>query len=123
MAERMALLHRLEAAGEPGYTRGDLFVDVIDENGTRVGIRPAPIFAEIEIERLRLNAASLDKPRRIDFTADWRTVKQRDLQDLERDYFTRLHEDAEGNVSAIARRSGLERAHVRVYLRRHKLIT
>jgi DNA-binding NtrC family response regulator len=41
------------------------------------------------------------------------------LTHFERDYFTALHAECGGNVSEIARRSGMERAHVRGYLRRH----
>ena len=33
--------------------------------------------------------------------------------------FAALSEDAKGNVSEMARRAGMERAHVRAYLRRH----
>jgi DNA-binding NtrC family response regulator len=42
-------------------------------------------------------------------------------RETERAYFTALHEAAEGNVSEIARRAELDRATVRVYLRRHKI--
>jgi len=35
------------------------------------------------------------------------------------EYFTRLAEEAKGNVSEMARRAGMERAHVRTYLKRH----
>jgi DNA-binding NtrC family response regulator len=41
------------------------------------------------------------------------------LTHFERDYFTALHAECGGNISEIARRSGMERAHVRAYLRRH----
>ena len=41
------------------------------------------------------------------------------LAHFERDYFSALAEDARGNVSEMARRSGMERAHVRTYLKRH----
>jgi DNA-binding NtrC family response regulator len=41
------------------------------------------------------------------------------LARFERDYFAALSEDAKGNVSEMARRAGMERAHVRAYLRRH----
>jgi DNA-binding NtrC family response regulator len=41
------------------------------------------------------------------------------LARFERDYFAVLSEDAKGNVSEMARRAGMERAHVRAYLRRH----
>ena len=41
------------------------------------------------------------------------------LTRFERDYFAALSEEAKGNVSEMARRAGMERAHVRAYLRRH----
>ncbi len=41
------------------------------------------------------------------------------LGHFERDYFAALSEEAKGNVSEMARRAGMERAHVRAYLRRH----
>ncbi len=37
------------------------------------------------------------------------------------DYFTHLAEESSGNVSEMARRAGMERAHVRTYLKRHKI--
>jgi DNA-binding NtrC family response regulator len=41
------------------------------------------------------------------------------LTRFERDYFAALSDEAKGNVSEMARRAGMERAHVRAYLRRH----
>src|SRR5690606_4132812 len=41
------------------------------------------------------------------------------LAKFERDYFAQLAEESKGNVSEMARRAGMERAHVRAYLRRH----
>ena len=46
-------------------------------------------------------------------------AKREVLARFERDYFAALAEDAKGNVSEMARRAGMERAHVRAYLRRH----
>ncbi len=46
-------------------------------------------------------------------------AKREVLTRFERDYFAMLHEEAKGNVSEMARRAGMERAHVRAYLRRH----
>jgi DNA-binding NtrC family response regulator len=54
-------------------------------------------------------------------------IKGRQFQDakrdvltrFERDYFAALSDEAKGNVSEMARRAGMERAHVRAYLRRH----
>ena len=41
------------------------------------------------------------------------------LARFEREYFTALHAECNGNVSEIGRRAAMERAHVRGYLRRH----
>lgn len=41
------------------------------------------------------------------------------LARFEREYFTALYAECNGNVSEIGRRSAMERAHVRGYLRRH----
>ena len=38
---------------------------------------------------------------------------------FERDYFTQLSRGAKGNVSEMARQSGMERHHVRAYLRKY----
>ncbi len=45
------------------------------------------------------------------------------LARFERDYFATLYDDAKGNISEIARRAGMERAHVRTYLKRHGIVT
>ncbi len=46
-------------------------------------------------------------------------AKREVLGRFEREYFTALHAECTGNVSEIARRCAMERAHVRGYLRRH----
>jgi DNA-binding NtrC family response regulator len=43
------------------------------------------------------------------------------LAQFAKDYFTHLAEESRGNVSEMARRAGMERAHVRTYLKRHKI--
>lgn len=43
------------------------------------------------------------------------------LANFAKEYFTRLAEEAKGNVSEMARRAGMERAHVRTYLKRHDI--
>ena len=45
------------------------------------------------------------------------------LARFEREYFAGLYEEAKGNISEIARRSGMERAHVRTYLKRHGIVS
>ncbi len=49
----------------------------------------------------------------------FRMSKRDVLARFERDYFAALSDEAKGNVSEMARRAGMERAHVRAYLRRH----
>lgn len=44
------------------------------------------------------------------------------LARFEREYFALLYEEAKGNISEIARRAGMERAHVRTYLKRHGIV-
>ena len=53
----------------------------------------------------------------------FRDAKQDVLNRFERDYFSRLHQETGGNVSEMARRADIERAHVRMYLRRHGIGT
>jgi DNA-binding NtrC family response regulator len=48
-------------------------------------------------------------------------AKRQALIEFERSYFTALSEAAAGNVSEMARQSGMERHHVRAYLRKHKI--
>jgi DNA-binding NtrC family response regulator len=48
-------------------------------------------------------------------------AKRRALIEFERSYFAALSEAATGNVSEMARQSGMERHHVRAYLRKHKI--
>ena len=49
-------------------------------------------------------------------------AKRLALLDFEKGYFTALSEAAAGNVSEMARQSGMERHHVRAYLRKHKVV-
>ena len=53
--------------------------------------------------------------------AIFKDAKHDALGRFEREYFSRLADECQGNVSEMARRSGIERAHVRMYLRRHGL--
>jgi DNA-binding NtrC family response regulator len=48
-------------------------------------------------------------------------AKREVLARFAKEYFTRLAEEAKGNVSEMARRAGMERAHVRTYLKRHRI--
>jgi DNA-binding NtrC family response regulator len=52
----------------------------------------------------------------------FRDAKQDALGRFERDYFAALFQETNGNISEIARRADVERAHVRMYLRRHGLV-
>lgn len=55
-------------------------------------------------------------------SVSFKDAKQDSLTRFEREYFGSLHRETGGNVSEMARRSGLERAHVRMYLRRHGIV-
>ena len=46
-------------------------------------------------------------------------AKREILASFAKEYFDTLAKEAEGNVSEMARRAGMERAHVRTYLKRH----
>jgi DNA-binding NtrC family response regulator len=48
-------------------------------------------------------------------------AKREVLARFAKEYFSHLAEEAKGNVSEMARRAGMERAHVRTYLKRHKI--
>ena len=48
-------------------------------------------------------------------------AKQAVLSSFARDYFVHLAKLSRGNVSEMARRAGMERAHVRAYLKRHDI--
>jgi hypothetical protein len=51
--ERMDLLQKLSSAGLPGYTRGELFVDVVDEKTEARSVRPSPVYSEMKLGTLR----------------------------------------------------------------------
>lgn len=51
--ERMDLLRKLSAANLPGYARGDLFVDVVDDATGKRTVKAAPVFAEMKLSTLR----------------------------------------------------------------------
>lgn len=46
-------------------------------------------------------------------------AKRAVVEAFERDYFTHLHEAAQGNISEMARCAGMERVHLRAYLGRY----
>ncbi len=48
-------------------------------------------------------------------------AKREVLARFAKEYFSKLAEEAKGNVSEMARRAGMERAHVRTYLKRHNI--
>ncbi len=56
-------------------------------------------------------------------SVSFRDAKQEILNRFERDYFSKLFQDTGGNISEMARRADVERAHVRMYLRRHGIST
>jgi DNA-binding NtrC family response regulator len=52
-------------------------------------------------------------------TAGFADAKRNAIGAFEREYFTTLVKRAKGNVSEMARQSGMERHHVRAYLRKY----
>jgi DNA-binding NtrC family response regulator len=48
-------------------------------------------------------------------------AKRASVATFEREYFTGLAKRCKGNVSEMARQSGMERHHVRAYLRKHRI--
>jgi len=48
-------------------------------------------------------------------------AKREVLARFAKEYFSHLAEESKGNVSEMARRAGMERAHVRTYLKRHDI--
>jgi DNA-binding NtrC family response regulator len=58
---------------------------------------------------------------RVSFDQPFQDAKQDVLSAFTRDYFVHLAREARGNVSEMARRAGMERAHVRAYLKRHEI--
>jgi DNA-binding NtrC family response regulator len=54
-----------------------------------------------------------------DVTTAFGEAKRGAIAAFERDYFTQLSRGAKGNVSEMARQSGMERHHVRAYLRKY----
>jgi DNA-binding NtrC family response regulator len=60
-------------------------------------------------------------PARAPITA-FAEAKRQSLLEFERTYFAALSDAAAGNVSEMARQSGMERHHVRAYLRKHKIV-
>ncbi|MFP6684736.1 MAG: sigma 54-interacting transcriptional regulator [Polyangiaceae bacterium] len=61
-------------------------------------------------------------PPSVDYSSrPFQEAKREVLDHFARSYFLRLAEESKGNVSEIARRAGMERAHVRTYLKRHDI--
>lgn len=56
--KRMALLNKLAAGKLPGYSRGELFVDLVNEDGSRRGVRPVKMYAEMRLATLEEFVAS-----------------------------------------------------------------
>ncbi|MBI5537781.1 MAG: sigma 54-dependent Fis family transcriptional regulator [Deltaproteobacteria bacterium] len=50
-------------------------------------------------------------------------ARRESMERFEHEYFDRLSRECTGNISEMARRSGLERVHVRRHLRKHALVT
>jgi DNA-binding NtrC family response regulator len=97
----VAVAHALAAEGEE-----------IDVSAHLGALTEAPIAAPMGSGSLSASSSSL-KGRQ------FQDAKREVLTRFERDYFAALNEESKGNVSEMARRAGMERAHVRAYLRRH----
>ncbi len=67
--ERQRLAHQLVASGVP---RTDVFHDIVSSDGTRQGVKLAPVYAEMRLSTLRGHAAQKAKnaPRRNPFEPD-----------------------------------------------------
>jgi DNA-binding NtrC family response regulator len=65
--------------------------------------------------------SAVKDPGPISSTGDFGRSRRELIAAFERDYFVRLEKDTSGNVSEMARRSGLERHHVRRYLKRYAI--
>ncbi|MBX3189455.1 MAG: sigma 54-dependent Fis family transcriptional regulator [Labilithrix sp.] len=63
--------------------------------------------------------AIADDPRRRGQQTAFAEAKRNAVATFERDYFSQLSRGAKGNVSEMARQSGMERHHVRAYLRKY----
>jgi len=110
-----------------------LLVDTVCARVGRTEYAPA-VLAWIELVNVASVAATLaDSPGAIDDvmaftrsggdishepTTAFAEAKRKAVLDFERTYFTALGEATTGNVSEMARRSGMERHHVRAYLRK-----
>jgi hypothetical protein len=54
-------------------------------------------------------------------TIPFRNAKRAFLDEFERKYFGALSRQTDGCISEMARRAGMERVHLRAYLKRHQL--
>ncbi|MEO8801483.1 MAG: sigma 54-interacting transcriptional regulator [Polyangiaceae bacterium] len=70
---------------------------------------------------LTLTRDPVDAPRGSGPATAFTEAKRAAVAVFERDYFTSLTKRSQGNVSEMARQSGMERHHVRAYLRKHNI--
>ena len=70
---------------------------------------------------LTLARDPVDAPRGIGPATAFSEAKRTAVATFERDYFTQLAKRSQGNVSEMARQSGMERHHVRAYLRKYHI--
>ena len=70
---------------------------------------------------LTLARDPVDAPRGIGPATAFSEAKRAAVATFERDYFTQLAKRSQGNVSEMARQSGMERHHVRAYLRKYHI--
>ncbi|MCA9705008.1 MAG: sigma 54-dependent Fis family transcriptional regulator [Myxococcales bacterium] len=109
-------LERLRAHDWPGNVRE--LRNVIDR---AIALCPgATRFSEL---RLHLHAREHElAPLRVRTDLPYAEAKAAVIEELERRYLGELWAECDGNVSAAARRSGLDRKHLRTLLRRHGLL-
>ncbi|MEM9458120.1 MAG: sigma 54-dependent Fis family transcriptional regulator [Myxococcota bacterium] len=109
-------LERLRAHDWPGNVRE--LRNVIDR---AIALSPgAERFADL---RLHLHATQHEQvPLTVRTDLPFAEAKAAVVTELERRYLTELWADCDGNISASARRAGLDRKHLRTLLRRHGLL-
>jgi DNA-binding NtrC family response regulator len=72
-----------------------------------------------DVLTLARDQAEVEGPRQAGAGTAFGDAKRSAIATFERDYFTGLAKRCKGNISEMARQSGMERHHVRAYLRKH----
>jgi DNA-binding NtrC family response regulator len=101
---------RMASHDWPGNVRG--LVNVVSVAATLAGTPDA-------IDDVLLLARDGEPSRSAQAATAFSDAKRQAVIAFERNYFTELNKRAKGNVSEMARQSGMERHHVRAYLRKY----